>query len=369
METKAVSPGKDMDSGAVFTKKVIETVIRLAILGVLVMWAFQLIKPFLIPVLWGVILSVATEPFISRIAKAFGGRRALVSALFVLLIIAGLVIPALLLVVSSIDTIHELAGKMHESSLRIPPPPAAIADWPVVGEKLHQSWQLASTNLMALLQQYTPQLKSALVTIVSSIGSGFLGFFMVIISTCIAGVFLAKSEQSAALARKIIIRFAGERGHEIADLAVGTIRGVMQGVVVVAVIQAILSMVGMIMAGVPGAGIWALLVMICAVSQLPPILILGPVAAYVFSANDTTPAVIFLVWALFVSSCDSFLKPMLMGRGVDMPMLVILLGALGGMMLSGIIGLFVGAVVLAIMYTLFMAWLEESAEDETAADN
>ncbi len=110
---------------------------------------------------------------------------------------------------------------------------------------------------------------------------------------------------------------------------------------------------------VSAAGLWAGLVLLLAVIQLPPILILGPIAAWVFTFADTVPAVIFLVWALLVSGCDGFLKPILMGRGVDAPMLVILIGALGGMMLSGIIGLFVGAVVVAITYTLFMAWIEE----------
>jgi len=125
----------------------------------------------------------------------------------------------------------------------------------------------------------------------------------------------------------------------------------------------VLAAIGMVAVGVPAAILWTLMVLVCAVSQLPVIIILGPVAAFVFSANETTPAVIFLVWATLVSVSDSFLKPMLMGRGVDIPMLVILIGAIGGMMLSGIIGLFVGAIVLAIIYTLFMSWIEDSNDE------
>jgi predicted PurR-regulated permease PerM len=163
---------------------------------------------------------------------------------------------------------------------------------------------------------------------------------------------------------RIVSRFAGEKGPEIITHSTATIRGVMQGVIGVAVIQAILAAIGMVLVGVPAAGLWAALVMILAIIQLPPILVLGPIAAWVFTFADTVPAVIFLVWALLVSGCDGFLKPILMGRGVDAPMLVILIGALGGMMLSGIIGLFVGAVVVAIMYTLFMEWL---ADEEFSA--
>jgi predicted PurR-regulated permease PerM len=212
------------------------------------------------------------------------------------------------------------------------------------------------------LKQFAPQIKSATGTVLGSVGGGLAGIFMIIISTCIAGVFMAKSDKCSAFALKLITRFAGEKGAEITALATATIRGVMQGVVGVAVIQAVLAAIGMVIVGVPASGLWAVLVLVCAVSQLPPILILGPVAAYVFSVADTTPAVLFLIWAILVSASDGFLKPLLMGRGVDVPMLVILIGALGGMVLSGIIGLFVGAVVLAIMYTLFMAWLDENDE-------
>ncbi len=351
-----------IDSNTVFTKNIIEMVIKLSILGIMVIWTFLLIKPFMIPVIWGIILAVALEPFIAWLAKKLGGRRSLAAVLFVLLITAALIIPSVLLVMQSIETVQTISEQMENKTLAIPPPPSNVADWPFVGESIHHAWQLSSTNLEAALKQFAPQLKAAATTLLGSVGGGVLGLFMVIISTCIAGVFLAKAEKSSAISEKIITRFAGEQGAEITSLATATIRGVMQGVVGVAVIQAILSAIGMVLVGVPAAGLWALLVLVCAVSQLPPILILAPVAAYVFSVADTTPAVIFLIWSLFVSASDGFLKPLLMGRGVDIPMLVILLGALGGMMLFGIIGLFVGAVVLAIMYTLFMAWLDEIEE-------
>jgi len=360
-----------MDSSKIFTKNVIEAAIKISILGVLVVWTFQLIKPFMIPVIWGMILAVAVEPFIARVAKMLGGRRSLAAVLFVLVVIATLVIPSVFLVMSSVDAVQSLAEQMQNKTLVIPPPPAKVADWPFIGDTVHQIWQLSSTNLEAALKQFAPQIKAAAGTLLGSVGGGVVGILMVIISTAISGVFLAKAETSAAVAEKIISRVAGEKGAEITALATATIRGVMQGVVGVAIIQAILSAIGMVVVGVPAAGLWAVLVLVCAVSQLPPILVLGPVAAYVFSVADTTPAIIFLVWTLFISASDGFLKPMLMGRGVDIPMLVILLGALGGMMLFGIIGLFVGAIVLAIMYTLFMAWLDEvdQKNGETEGDN
>ncbi len=345
------------DSNELVIKQVLDSVVKIAVLAVLVIWTFLLIKPFLTPVIWGIILAVATEPFISKFARMLGGRKSLASVIFVIAIIAALVIPTALLVGASIDSLQNVTENIQEKTLVIPPPPSKVVDWPVIGEPLHKAWQLASTNLEGALKTYAPQIKKTVGAIFSSLGGGVGTLFMVIISTCIAGVFLATSEKSAVVAERIITRVAGDQGPEITSLATATIRGVMQGVVGVAVIQAILSALGLIFADVPGAGLWALLVLVLAISQLPPIIVLGPIAVYVFSASDTTTAVIFLVWAIFVSASDGFLKPMLMGRGVDVPMLVILIGAIGGMMFAGIIGLFVGGVVVAIMYTLFMAWI------------
>jgi predicted PurR-regulated permease PerM len=350
------------------TKNAVEIAIKISLLGIMVIISFKLIQPFLIPVVWGIILAVAMEPFIAKVAKMLGGKRSLAAVVFVLLIIAALIVPTVLMTLSSIDAVQTLSEQMDSGTLVVPPPPAKVADWPLVGEPVFHAWQLAATNLEGALAQYGPQIKAIMGKVLGSVGGGLVGIFMVIISTCIAGVFLAKSEQSAAVAEKIFTRIAGDKGPEFTALATATIRGVMQGVVGVAVIQAILAAIGMIAVGVPAAGLWSVLVLVCAVAQLPPILVLGPVAAYVFSVADTTPAVLFLIWSLVVAASDGFLKPLLMGRGVDIPMLVILLGALGGMMLSGIIGLFVGAVVLAITYTLFMAWLDEN-DEEAEAEN
>ncbi len=169
---------------------------------------------------------------------------------------------------------------------------------------------------------------------------------------------------------KVTSSVLGERGEEFARMTTGTIRGVMNGVVGVALIQSVLATIGMLIIGVPAAGLWGLLVLICAIAQLPPILILGPISAYCFSVYGSTPATIFLIWSLFINFADGVIKPVLMSRGLDTPMLVILLGAIGGMMLSGIIGLFVGAVVLSITYTLFMAWVNEKTDEvgENPAD-
>lgn len=347
------------DSSRLSVQNAIESAIKISLLGIMLLATYRIIQPFVMPVLWGLIIAVAAEPLVAMLAQGLRGSRKIAATLFSLVLIAALVIPSVILISSSIDTVQSVSASIENDTLVVPPPPSKVKDWPIIGTSLDKSWSLASINLDAALKKFAPQLKAAANTMLAKVGGGAKAVFMFIISIAIAGALLATAEKGSKVLEKIAVRFAGDKGPEIITLARATIRGVMQGVIGVAVIQAILSVIGMLLVGVPAAGLWAGLVLILAIIQLPPILVLGPIAAWVFSIADTTPAVIFLVWAIVVSGCDGFLKPVLMGRGVDAPMLVILIGALGGMMLSGIIGLFVGAVVVAITYTLFMAWIEE----------
>jgi len=231
-----------------------------------------------------------------------------------------------------------------------------------IGERTYSLWNGASRNLEATIQRLHPEVvelgKWALSALAGLAGT-VLKFF---VSILIAGVFLFTGERGRDFSVKLATRLAGPPGADFVRLAVMTIGSVFQGVLGIAVIQAALAAVGFLFIGVPGAMVWALLVMILAVMQLPPILVLGPVMVWAFATQSTTAAVIFLIYGLFVSVSDSFLKPLLLGRGVDVPMLVILLGAIGGMIMSGIIGLFVGAIVLAVAYQLMMAWLEQDAD-------
>jgi predicted PurR-regulated permease PerM len=252
---------------------------------------------------------------------------------------------------------------MKEGTLSIPPPPDRVQTWPLVGEKLHKSWSLAANNLSAALSKYKDQLKEfskLVLSVAAGAGAGVLKF---IVSIIIAGMLLVYAKSGTDTVEKVSVRLMGEQlGKKFTGMAGATIRSVAQGVLGVAVIQAVLAAIGLLLIGVPYAGIWTLLILFMAIIQLPTIIILGPIIVYVFTITTTVPAVIFMVWSLIVGVSDSFLKPLLLGRGLDIPMLVILLGAIGGMILSGIIGLFVGAVALAVGYKLFMLWLNEGIE-------
>lgn len=351
-----------------FVARAVEAAIRIAVIGALVVWSLLIIRPFVMPVLWGIILAVAVNPAYQKLAAKLGGRKKLTAGLLVAVVLALILIPSGRFLAGTVEEVQEFAADWEAGTVQVPPPPAGVEGLPVVGQDLAAVWRRASTNLQAALEPYKDELKEAGSWAIR-FGAGLAGdLLMMTIAIILTGVFLATSEAGGAATRNIGRRFAGEQGEKFALLAEKTIRSVAVGVVGIAVIQATLAAIGMAAAGVPAAGLWALAVLILAVIQLPPILVLGPVAAYVFSASDTTVAVLFGIWALLVSFSDAALKPLLLGRGVEVPMLVILLGALGGMILQGITGLFVGAVVLALTYQLGVAWMENplSSREMTA---
>jgi predicted PurR-regulated permease PerM len=266
---------------------------------------------------------------------------------------------------SLINAVKQYSTSINNGTLRVPPPPENVRSWPVVGETLHTFWKLASNNLAAALSTITPQLKKYGIPLISTAAGVGVGILKFVISIIIAGVLLANAVGGGHAARIIAKRLTGEQGAKSVKLAEATVRSVALGILGVAVIQAVLAGFGFLVVGVPGAGLWALLVLILAVIQLPTILILGPIIVYVFATASTVIAVMFAIWSLLVGMSDAVLKPLLMGRGVDVPMLVIFIGAIGGFITSGIIGLFVGAIILALGYKLFLLWLDEDTPKDT----
>ena len=345
----------------------IEIAIKVFLLGIVLYWAFMILKPFIFLVIWAIIIAVALAPFIDKMDKRFSWSRSKIIWALVFTAVTALVVPTYFLADSMISSSQEVAQQLKEGTLAVPAPSDKVAEWPLIGKKAHALWSEASTNIEDTLRHYQPQLKEYAGKIVSAIGGALGAVFQFIVSLIIAAVFLTNSTGSVKVYQAIARRLVGEKGVEWAQLSAMTVRSVVQGILGIAIIQSGLSLVGLVAIGVPFAPLWAFGVLFLAIIQLPPILLLGPIAAYVFSYADTTPAVIFAIYAVVVSMSDAFLKPLLLGRGVDIPMLVILLGAIGGMIMSGIIGLFVGAVILALSYKLFVTWLEAEVQEELAA--
>ncbi len=338
--------------------------LRIAFIALLLIWSFEIIKPFLLPVLWGIIISVAMYPVFKKLAKLMGGREKLAAVIITLAGVLIIVVPSYFLIDSAVEGVQDFANDMEKGVVKVMPPPSDVMSWPVIGKAVYETWDLFSSNLESAIIKFTPQIKEyapKVFSLATGFGSSLLLF---IISIIIAGALFPQAKASEKAAKSIFKTLVGDKGEEFTELTTKTIKSVVQGVIGVAAIQSLLGGIGIWAVGIPAAGIWAILILLFAIMQLPPLIILGPLAVYVFTITDTTSAVIFLIWSIIVSMSDAFLKPIFLGRGVDVPMLAVLLGAIGGMIMAGIIGLFVGAVVLAITYKVFQAILVDDFLDK-----
>ncbi len=352
--------------------RAIYTALRLGFMALLLVWSFMIIKPFILPVIWGIIIAIAIFPLFEKLATRMGNRRKTAATLVTVIFLALLIVPSIIFIDSTVDGVKNLSAKIESGTLTIPPPSEDVAKWPVVGQPVYDTWSLASHNLKKAILKFEPQLKALAPKLISAATGLSTTLLLFIISVIIAGTLLTKDRVSEKATKSILTTLIGKQGEDFVAHSVATIRSVVQGVLGVAVVQSLLGGVGIWAIGIPAAGIWALIILLMAILQLPPLLVLGPLVIYAFTVAETTPAVIFLIWSILVSVSDAVLKPLLLGRGVDVPMLAILLGAIGGMMLYGIIGLFVGAVILTISYKAFKALLVDDVldkdEHETAAD-
>lgn len=347
--------------------ELVETGLRLGLLAMLLVWCFRIIAPFLNLLIWGSILAIAFRPLHQRLARIFGGRSKLAASVVSILLIAVLVVPVVALSYSVVDGIQLVREALETGTIKMPD--IDVASWPVVGEPLQRAWEWITNNAQAALVKVGPQLATLGVSAVGVAGSGGLALLVFALSALIAAAFLVNADALMRPLSLLAQRVVGTRGNEFLVLATATIRSVFKGVIGVAVIQAALAAIGFFVLGVPGAGLWSLLVLILAIVQLPPMLILVPMAFWAFSAVETLPAVLFAVWSLIVGLSDNVLKVFLLGRGLAVPMLVILIGAIGGLISSGFVGLFIGPVVMALAYEIFKGWLyagsESAAEPET----
>lgn len=350
------------------SRKLLDLFIRVGLIGFLVVYCYRIFRPFIGLMLESIILAVALYPLHALLARKMGGREGRAATAVVLAILLSVLIPATLLAFSFADSTTGLIKQVQSGTLQVPPPRDAVAAWPVVGEKLYALWSTAYTDLGALVAKFEPkigEISKQILGYAASVGTAILKFLL---SLVLAGIWMAYASSGHAAAIAIASRMAGaEKGEQFVTLSTATVRAVAQGVIGIACIQAILLGAGFILVGIPAAGILAMLVLLLGIMQVPAILVSLPTIIYVFYTNDsTTVAVMFAVYTIVAGSVDNVLKPLMLGRGVDAPMPVILLGALGGMATGGIIGLFLGSVMLALGYQLFMAWVYGEYEQNKA---
>lgn len=339
---------------------IVDVTIKLGVLLLLIAWCFKIVYPFVSVVLWALIIAVAIFPLFRIMSKRLGNSRKISATIITLAFLSVIILPTLLFTSSLIDGIKKLSTDIENKSFEIPPPPAEVADWPLVGGTIHGTWNLASENMDAVVEKYDTQLLAVGNWILSALMGIGLDLIMFILSVIIAGVFLATSESGGKALRQFYRRLVGERGDEFAQASEVTIHNVAKGVLGVAVIQSFLAGFVFLLAGVPYAGLWAIICLILCVIQLGPGLVIIPVIVYIFTVADTWVAILWTIALIVVMLSDNILKPLLMGKGAPVPMLVIFLGSIGGFISSGFIGLFIGAIILSLGYKLFISWLDEA---------
>jgi predicted PurR-regulated permease PerM len=350
------------------SKDLLNSMIQFGLIIIAVYLSIHIFAPFAGLMLWALILAVALYPLQKRLASRLKGKQGRTATLLVLagLLVIGL--PTVMLGSSFANHLHGFHGALENSSFTIKQPADSVAKWPLIGEKVHSAWSSAASDFPAFLEKFKPQLKNFSKKMLSTALNTAGSVFMFLASLIIAGIMMAYGEAGSSVMQRILIRLAGqERGVRLHALSTATIRSVAMGVVGVAFIQALLLGVGFVMAGIPGAGVLALVVLLIGILQLPALIISLPVIAYLWWAGDasTVANIFFTIYLLLAGAADNVLKPLLLGRGVDVPMPIILLGALGGMVSAGIIGLFLGAVILAVGYQVFMEWVNEQGPEIT----
>ncbi len=340
-----------------YLSKAIEITIRLGVLIFLIGWCLQILSPFFSPIVWGLIIAVTEYPLYKTIKTKFKGRAKLAASTITLALLLLLLIPSWLLTDSLIEAINHLKGIYESEHFIIPPPGEFTNSWPSFAKPVIEFWKLASENLTEAVVKFSPEIKTAGSWLLSALAGTSVGIVQFILSIIIAGVFLVYSEGGGESIKKIFAKLAGDKGHDLAVLSEVTIRNVVKGILGVAFIQAFLVGIGFFIAGVPLAGLWTLLCLICAIIQIG----VGPVSAlvvvYMYSSSSTMTATLLMIWLFLVTLTDNFLKPILLGRGAPVPMLVVFLGSLGGFVVNGFIGLFLGAVILSLGYKLFLQWI------------
>ena len=335
----------------------VEPLLRITALALLLYACVILLLPFVSILIWSIVLAVALYPVFKWISFRLGGHPRLASALVTLFALFLVIGPATWLTLGLIDSARTVYEHFDLAKLSLPPP-AGVKTWPLIGEPLHQFWELASTNIASALSELAPYLKPVGTTLLSIAGGAGVGFLKFLVAIIIAGFMFPAASTLAEAARKLARRLA-TRGDELMDLAAATIRSVSQGVVGVSALQALLVGPALVLAGVPGSSLLTSAVLILGIIQVGPWIVLFPLVVWSWFVMAPAKALLLTCYLAPVGLLDNLLRPLVMARGLSTPMPVILLGVLGGTLAAGITGLFLGPIVLAVIWELLVPWWRE----------
>jgi predicted PurR-regulated permease PerM len=341
------------------TRSVTLAALRIGVVAVLAYACGRIVLPFMGVLLWSAILAVLLYPLHLRLMPRLGNRG---SAILIGVVgVATMLAPMVILTTSLATSASTIVAGLQAHTLAVPPPPERLAQLPLIGQRLTDAWELAATNAPAAFAKYSAPLRAAAAWVVSAAGRLAAAELSFVLAFGIAAVLVAYGKAVADFARRLLQLLSGSaaRGVRLVALTAATIRGVALGVLGVAAIQAALLAVGFFGIGLPTAAILTVAALLLGVVQVPATLMTLPVIAYVFATEQTLPAIIFAVWTLVAGLSDNVLKPLMLGRGLEVPMPVILIGVIGGMIADGLLGLFIGPVLLAIAYVLFTDWFQQ----------
>ncbi|MFL6753456.1 MAG: AI-2E family transporter [Sphingomicrobium sp.] len=350
----------ERSAGRTTIGNLVELLLPLLILALLIGLCAQLLVPFVGLLVWTVILAICFYPLHKRItARGISNR---MSASIIGIALAALIlVPTAIAAISAASSAPALVERLKSGEQQVPPPPSRLLDVPVIGPKAHALWTKAATDTPAFAREFRPQLASFTKWLVGAAGGMFGAVLALVLAVIFAAVTLAYADRARAYIASIFAKLTGNRsrGDHYMDIIGATVRSVANGVIGVAFVQALLCGIGFFLVGIPGAGILSLLAMALGVVQVPVVLVTLPAIIYAFSVKSMTLAIIFTVWFIIAGLSDAVLKPMMIGHGLEVPMPVILLGVIGGVIAYGLVGLFIGAVLLAVGYVLFREWLDE----------
>jgi predicted PurR-regulated permease PerM len=354
MATKQSIPGNE---GNRYVNIAIDLILKVGILVLMIFLCARILTPFLSILLWGLIIAIILFPIFERLNGWFGNRNKLTSMVLMLVSLSLLVLPSIWLVNQLVDGIRVLAGNFQEGDLKIPPPSEAVASWPLIGDWLYEKWYGLSQNLSQSLKGFLPQIAAWAERLFGALANTGLGILQFAVSIIIAGIFLMFVEMGSESGKKIFRKIVGERGDEFLHISLVTIRNVAVGVLGVAVIQTSLMGVGLIVANIPFAAVWIIVILIMSIAQIPLLVFNIFLVIYLFAYRDPLPAIFWTLFFVVIGLSDNFLKPMIMGKGGNVPMLIIFMGAIGGFAAFGFIGLFLGSIILSLAYKLYQTWV------------
>lgn len=336
----------------------IDFAIRLFLLGLLYAWCFILLRPLIAIILWGIIIAIALFPIFVWLKARLDGGSKLAAIILTVLGILTVIGPVSIIGQVAIDNLQLFANAITTGQINVPPPPENLKTWPLIGETIAGFWQSASVNLKSFLIQFQQPLEELAKNLFALVGKLAIIIFQFIFSIIIAGVLLVNQKGLTNWITKLFVKILPAQGQDFLKLAAATVRNVTRGIIGVAIFQSLVIGIGLVIGQIPLAGILAIVCLFLTIIQIGPGLVVIPTILFAWSTMNPILALLYTIWMIPAMLIDNILKPILMAQGLPVPMIVILIGVLGGTLVQGLVGLFIGPVILSFGYELLRIWIE-----------